>query len=113
MKEIKAFIRPDRFGAVIDALHEHPELPGVTVCEVRGFGRTVGRTSRQEEGRIRYGTTKMFQLECVVNDEMLDGVLQMIQTAAHTGQVGDGKVFVYDVVEMVKIRAQARSTRIE
>ncbi len=53
MKGIKAFIRPDRFGAVLDALHEHPELPGVTLSEVRGFVRTVGRSGRREGTRVR------------------------------------------------------------
>lgn len=113
MKEIKAFIRPDRFGSVLDALHEHPALPGVTVAEVRGFGRTVGRTGRREGTRIRYGTTKMFQLECVVNDDMLDAVVQSIQSAAHTAKPGDGKIFVYDVEATVKIKTGRRTTTIE
>ncbi len=113
MKEIKAFIRPDRFGAVLDALHEHPELPGVTLCEVRGFGRTVGRTSRREGTRVRYGTTKMFKLECVVNDEEVDAVTQLIQQAAHTGNVGDGKIVVLDVERTVQIRTGARLERLE
>ncbi len=113
MKEIKALIRPNQFGAVLDALHEYPELPGVTVSEVRGFGRTVGRAGRQEEGRIRYGTTKMFKLECVVNDEDVDTVVELIQQAAHTGNVGDGKVFVYGIEQAVKIRTGAQLDRIE
>ncbi len=113
MKEIKALIRPNQFGAVLDALHQHPELPGVTVSDVRGFGRTVGRAGRHEGGRVRYGTTNMFKLECVVNDDLLDGVVDMIRAAAHTGQPGDGKIFVYDVEEAVEIRTGKRSTTLE
>ncbi len=113
MKEIKALIRPSRFGAVLDALHQHPELPGVTLCEVRGFGRTVGRPGKHEEGRVRYGTAKMFKLQCVVNDDTVDAVVQMIQAAAHTGKAGDGKIFVYNVEETVEIKTGKRSTTIE
>ena len=113
MKEIKALIRPNRFGAVLDALHEYPELPGVTLSEVRGFGRTVGRSGRREGTRIRYGTTKMFRLECAVNDEDVDTVIELIQQAAHTGNVGDGKIFVYDVARAVNIRTGAKLERIE
>ena len=112
MKEIKALIRPDRFGVVLDALHEHPELPGVTLSEVRGFGRTVGRADENDE-RIRYGTTKMFKLECVVNDEDVDTVIELIQQAAQTGNVGDGKVFVYDVERSVKIRTGETLSKLE
>ncbi len=113
MKEIKALIRPNRFGAVLDALHEHPQLPGVTLAEVRGFGRTVGRSGKREEARARYGTAKMFKLECVVNDEDVDTVIELIQQAAHTGNVGDGKIFVYDIERTVKIRTGARLEQLE
>ncbi len=113
MKEIKALIRPNQFGAVLDALHEHPELPGVTVSEVRGFGRTVGRSSRREGTRVRYGTTKMFKVECVVNDDDVDQVVELIQQAAHTGHVGDGKIFVHNVERTVKIRTGAQLERLE
>ena len=113
MKEIKALIRPDRFGAVLDALHAHPELPGVTLSEVRGFGRTVGRPAKSDDARVRFGTAKMFKLECVINDEDVDTVVELIQQAAHTGNVGDGKILVYDIEQAVKIRTGARLQRIE
>jgi len=112
MKEIKAIIRQHRLDAVLDALHADPELPGVTVSYVRGFGRTVGRTE-SESVPVQYGTAEMVKLECVVNEDLLDAVIGIIQTAAHTGQVGDGKIFVLEVLELVKTRTGKRSTRIE
>jgi nitrogen regulatory protein PII len=113
MKEIKAVIRPSRFDAVLDALHEHLDLPGVTVSEVRGFGRTVARSDNPEDAPVQFGTAEMVKLECVVNDDDVDIVVGLIQQAAHTGNVGDGKIFVYDVERVVKVRTGARLNRIE
>jgi nitrogen regulatory protein P-II 1 len=112
MKEIKAIVRPHRLEALLDALHARPELPGVTVSNVRGFGRAVGCTET-EGSPVQYGTTEMVKLECVVNDEDVDAVVALIQQAAHTGNVGDGKIFVYDVARAVKIRTGAELKRIE
>lgn len=113
MKEIKAIIRPHRLDAVLDALHRHPEFPGVTVSPVHGFGRRVGPAPTGDAAEIQYGTTEMRKLECVVNDEQVDAVVDVIQQAAHTGNPGDGKVFVYDVALVVKIRTGAHARRIE
>jgi len=112
MKEIKAIIRPHKLEAVLDALHTHPELPGVTVSTVNGFGRTVGRRGEGDDASVQFGTVQMAKVECIVNDEQLDGVLELIQKAAHTGQPGDGKIAVYDVREIVRIRTGVRGTRV-
>ena len=112
MKEIKAIIRPHRLDAVLDALHAHPELPGVTVSYIRGFGRTVGR-SDSKDAPVQYGTAEMAKLECALNDEEVDTVILLIQQAAHTGNVGDGKIFVFDVEQAVKIRTGDRVERLE
>ncbi len=112
MKEIKAIVRQHRLDAMLDALHAHPELPGVTVSHVRGFGRTVGRSNSQGTP-IQYGTAEMVKLECVVNDEDVDTVIDLMQQAAHTGNVGDGKIFVYNIELAVKIRTGARSVRFD
>jgi len=112
LKEIKAIIRPHRLDAVLDALHTHADLPGVTISTVRGFGRTVGRSSDSEKTLIQYGTAEMVKLECVIDDDLVDPVIDIIQTAAQTGHTGDGKIFIYDVREIVKIKTGDRSTRI-
>jgi nitrogen regulatory protein P-II 1 len=113
MKEIKAIIRDHRLDAVLSALHTHPDLPGVTVSVVEGFGRTVGRPDEADNGPAQFGTVQMTKVECVINDEQLDSVLELIQQAAHTGQPGDGKIAVYDVREIVRIRTGKRGTRVE
>jgi len=112
MKEIKAIIRDHRLDAVLDALHTHPELPGVTVTNVHGFGRTVGRPDAASDASIQFGTVRMTKVECVINDDQLDSVIELIQQAAHTGQPGDGKIAVYDVREIVQIRTGMRGTRV-
>lgn len=113
MKEIKAIIRDHRLDAVCLALHSHPDLPGVTVSVVEGFGRTVGRPDETDNGSAQFGTVQMAKVECIVNDEQLDSVIELIQQAAHTGQPGDGKIAVYDVCEVVQIRTGRRGTRVE
>lgn len=113
MKEIKAIIRPYRLDAVLDALHSHAELPGVTVSFVRGFGRTVGRSATAAQAPVQYGTVEMAKIECVVNDDQVDAVVAIIQNAACTHSAGDGKIVVCDVAEVVKIRTGDRLQRIE
>jgi nitrogen regulatory protein P-II 1 len=113
MKEIKAIIRPHRLDAALEALHTHPELPGVTVSTVRGFGRTVGRHQPSSGAAVQYGTTEMAKLECVVNDDQVDTIVGLIQQAARTGNAGDGKIFVYNIERTVKIRTGERLQQIE
>jgi nitrogen regulatory protein PII len=73
----------------------------------------VGRRGDSEETPVQYGTAEMVKLECVVNDDLLDTVIDIIQAAAHTGQTGDGKTLIYDVSEIVKTKTGKRSTTIE
>lgn len=104
MKEIKAIIQPFMLSKVIDALKEIPNMPGVTVSEVMGFGR--GRAENVPNGVSEWGVTFVpkVKLETVVTDEMASQVVEAIQKHAYTGNVGDGKIFVYDVGQVVKIR---------
>jgi nitrogen regulatory protein PII len=113
MKEIKAIVRPYRLDAVLDALHSHPEFPGVTVSFVRGFGRTVGRSASSARTPVQYGTVEMAKLECVVNDDQARVIVGIIQAAACTRSAGDGKIFVYDVAEAIKIKTGDWLQRIE
>jgi nitrogen regulatory protein PII len=113
MKEIKAIVRLYRLDAVLDALHSHAELPGVTVSLVRGFGRTVGRSARAAQAPIQYGTVEMAKVECVVNDDQVDVVVDIIRAAACTHSAGDGKIVICDVSEVVKIKTGDRLQQIE
>ena len=108
MKEIKAIIRPSKLLDVTEALNEIEGLPGVTVSEIKGFGK--GR-ARNANDKIFYEMVEFIpriQLEVVVGDEMVDEVVNVIQRHSHTGNTGDGKIFVSTVDEVVKIRTNER-----
>lgn len=105
MKEIKAFIRPARLDEVLRALHDHPDLPGVTVSRVTGFGRVVGRP---DETDPRYDSVDMCKLECLVPDALRDTIVELLADRAHTGRPGDGKIAIIAVEEIIRIRTGER-----
>ena len=108
MKEIKAIIRPAKLLEVTEELHAIEGLPGVTVSEIRGFGK--GRAGNAPD-KVIYEMVEFMpriQLEVVVNDEMVEDVVNAIQRHARTGNAGDGKIFVSTVDEVVKIRTNQR-----
>ena len=113
MKEVKAIIKSHRLEHVLELLHEHPGLPGVTISHVQGFGRKVGRTGAETGEPVHYGMVNLVKIECVVDDAMLDEVLQVIGNAARTGNPGDGKVFIYNVEELMTISDGSRSNYIK
>lgn len=102
MKEIKAIIQPFMAEKVISALAAIEGLPGITVSEVNGFGRTRGRTETNSDEPIR--RLKKTKLEIVVPDAMVSEVVESIQRHAHTGNLGDGKIFVLPVETAIRIR---------
>lgn len=97
MKEIKAIIQEFMLPKVVEALRGHPEFPGLTVSRVRGFGRHGTEEELSE-------TSPKIKLEIVVPAAHVDGVIELIRSHAHTGRPGDGKIFVYTVDEVVRIR---------
>jgi len=104
MKEIKAIIRPFKLREVCEALKEIKGLPGVTVSEIRGFGKSRAKNAKD---KVLYDMVEFIpriQLEVVVADEMVDEVVNVIQQYSHTGNTGDGKIFVVNVEGIVKIR---------
>lgn len=105
MREIKAIIRRDRLDEVIAALHERPDLPGVTVSYVDGFGRRTGVTDAAV-----FGEVQMVKLEIVVSADVLRWVVGAIQRAAFTGRSGDGKIFVSTVDEAIDVRSGGTGT---
>jgi len=108
MKEIKAIIRPFKLLEVTEELLKIEGLPGVTVSEIKGFGR--GRAQKSKD-TIVYEMVEFIpriKLEVVVDDEMVDEVVNVIQKYSHTGNTGDGKIFVVNVEEIVKIRTNER-----
>jgi nitrogen regulatory protein P-II 1 len=109
MKEIKAIIQPFLLTKVVEALKQIEGLPGLTVDrEVRGFGRTRGDEARHQIVDDLVVYVPKVKLEMVVTDELVERVVQTIQANAHTGNPGDGKIFVISVDEVVKIRTGER-----
>lgn len=109
MKEIKAIIRPFKLLKVLDALKQIKTLPGVTISEIIGFGKDEINTSDIKIVENKIVSVPRTKLEIVVDDEMVNEVLNIIQKFAHTGNSGDGKIFVSNVDEVLKIRTNERS----
>ncbi|MGE3343136.1 MAG: P-II family nitrogen regulator [Vicinamibacterales bacterium] len=101
MFEVKAVVRLDKQDDVIRALHEIPDLPGVTLSVVEGIGR---RQSMEGEAPQPFGRVSMAKIEIVVGADRLARVMAAIELSARTGRPGDGKVFVFKVEQVMKIR---------
>ena len=110
MKEIKAIIQPFMLDKVLLALEQLGDLPGLTVSHVAGWGKARARNAKDvvDEGAHRFA--KKVKLEIVVGDHLVDRVVATIEREAHGGNPGDGKIFVFEVVEAVKIRTGERGT---
>lgn len=104
MKEIKAIIQPFMLSKVIDALKEIPGMPGVTVSEVKGFGKSRAENAPNSVTEWGVDFVSKVKLETVVTDGLADQVVEAIQNNAHTGHIGDGKIFVYPVTHVIKVR---------
>jgi nitrogen regulatory protein P-II 1 len=108
MKEIKAIIQPFVADQVLSALREMPTLPGVTLSQVTGFGhgKRLSHPNTRDETEV-FGVKKL-KLEIVVGDDIAEEVVRLIAQHAHTGNAGDGKIFVSTVDDVVKIRTGER-----
>ena len=107
MKKIEAIIRPERLQAVQDALDELG-VSGLTVSEVMGCGRQKGYTEQYRGSRANISLLPKLKVETVVADEIVDKCVDAIVGAAYTGETGDGRVFVWDIVQAVRIRTGER-----
>jgi nitrogen regulatory protein P-II 1 len=107
MKKIEAIIKPFKLDDVKNALSEIG-INGLTVTEVRGFGRQKGHTEVYRGAEYQVDFVAKIKLETVVTDDQAERVMSAILTAASTGQIGDGKLFVTNVVEAVRIRTGDR-----
>ena len=103
MKKIEAIIKPFKLDDVKDALHE-AGVSGITVSEVKGFGRQKGHTKLYRGAEYVVDFLPKVKLEVVVEDSLADRVVEAIAAAAQTGRIGDGKIFVSPVEEAIRIR---------
>jgi nitrogen regulatory protein P-II 1 len=107
MKKIEAIIKPFKLDEVKDALHEIG-IQGMTVVEVKGFGRQKGHTELYRGAEYVIEFIPKIKIEVVVPDEILQKAISTIQESAKTGKIGDGKIFVYEALEAVRIRTGER-----
>jgi nitrogen regulatory protein P-II 1 len=107
LKKIEAIIKPFKLDDVVEALTEIG-VEGVSVSEIRGFGRQKGRTEIYKGAEYVVDFLPKVKLEAVIADDIVDQVVQAIQKAAHTGKIGDGKIFVIPVEAVVRIRTGER-----
>jgi nitrogen regulatory protein P-II 1 len=107
MKKLETIIRPDRLQAVQDALDELG-VSGLTISEVMGCGRQKGYTERYRGSRANISLLPKLKVESVMPDELVDSAIQAVIGAAYTGAIGDGRVFVYDCEQSVRIRTGER-----
>lgn len=103
MKKIEAIIRPFKLEDVREALIEEG-VHGLTISEVRGYGRQKGHTETYRGSEYRIEFVPKIKIEVVIDDSKLDKVLDAISRTAKTGQVGDGKIFISDVKDVIRIR---------
>ena len=110
MKKIEAIIKPFKLNDVKDALHE-VGLQGMTVTEVKGFGRQKGHTEIYRGSEYTVDFLPKIKIEMVLPDALLTAAVDAIVKSARTGKIGDGKVFVFDVEDAVRIRTEERGEK--
>lgn len=103
MKLIKAIVRPDKVEAVRDAINAEG-VTGLTVTEVRGHGQQKGHTAVYRGQEYEVSLLPKFEIEVVVPDRLVESVASAVMTAARTGQIGDGRVFIQPVEQAYRIR---------
>ncbi len=107
MKKIEAIIKPFKLDEVKEALQE-VGVQGITVLEAKGFGRQKGHTELYRGAEYVIDFLPKVKIEVVVPDDMLDKAVEAIENAARTGRIGDGKIFISDIADAIRIRTGER-----
>jgi nitrogen regulatory protein P-II 1 len=107
MKKIEAIVKPFKLDEVKEAL-QAIGIQGMTVTEVKGFGRQKGHTELYRGAEYVVDFLPKIKIEVVVSDELGDKAVSAIVEAANTGRIGDGKIFVYEIQEAIRIRTGER-----
>ena len=103
MKKIEAIIKPFKLDEVKDELNNIGVL-GLTVSEVKGYGRQKGHTELYRGAEYAVDFLPKIKIELIVSDDLADDVIKTIKKKAHTGRIGDGKIFVIDLEQAIRIR---------
>ena len=106
MKKIEAIIKPFKLDEVKEALQE-VGLLGITVTEAKGFGRQKGHTELYRGAEYVVDFLPKVKIEIVIGDEFVDRAVEAIQNAARTGRIGDGKIFISNIEQAIRIRTGA------
>jgi len=109
MKLLTAIIKPFKLDDVRDALSEIG-VKGLTVTEVKGFGRQKGHTELYRGAEYVVDFLPKTKIEVAIDDSLLDSTIEAINKAANTGKIGDGKIFVYDLEQAIRIRTGETGT---
>lgn len=107
MKKIEAVIKPFKLDEVKEALHEIG-IQGITVTEAKGFGRQKGHTELYRGAEYVVDFLPKVKLEIILDDSLAERAVEAIQNAAQTGRIGDGKIFVSNIEEVIRIRTGER-----
>ncbi len=107
MKKIEAIIKPFKLDEVKDALHEIG-LQGITVTEAKGFGRQRGHTELYRGAEYVVDFLPKVKIEIILEETQVERAIEAIQQAARTGRIGDGKIFITSVEEVIRIRTGER-----
>ncbi|MDX2104548.1 MAG: P-II family nitrogen regulator [Alphaproteobacteria bacterium] len=109
MKKVEAIIKPFKLDEVKEALHEIG-IQGITVTEAKGFGRQKGHTELYRGAEYVVDFLPKVKIEVVLEDAVVERAVEAIQQAAHTGRIGDGKIFVVPIEDAVRIRTNERGS---
>lgn len=110
MKKIEAIIRPERLEPLKDALVA-AKVSGITINQVQGCGNQHGWTEHVRGNEVLMNVRPKVELKIVVNEERLEEILSIIVNVSRTGEVGDGKIFVIDVADCIRIRTGERGEK--
>ena len=109
MKKIEAIIKPFKLEEVKNALADIG-IQGLTVYEAKGFGRQKGHTELYRGAEYVVDFLPKIKLEFIINDEILEEVIETIKSSAHTGKIGDGKIFISSIEEIIRIRTGEKNS---
>jgi nitrogen regulatory protein P-II 1 len=103
MKMIEAIVKPEKFNAIKDALNEH-QVKGLTITQVLGCGNQKGQHEFYRGAEVTINLLPKVKIEVAVSDEQVEEIVSVITKTGKTGNIGDGKIFVYDLDNAVRIR---------
>ena len=109
MNKVEVIIKPFKLDEVKEALHEIG-LQGITVLEAKGFGRQKGHTELYRGAEYVVDFLPKVKIELVIDDNLVERAVEAIQQSAHTGRIGDGKIFITQVDEAIRVRTGERGT---